>query len=102
MAIVKPPDKVEWPFGYTVLVYEKEPGDPELEDRWACWDTDNRTICIDSSLKVAEQRGAFLHEMDHAYTDWKAWVVQRWPVKFPEQAEEEPEEESAANGGSNV
>ena len=56
------------------------------------WDVDTRTIVVDRRLPPAEKRGAFLHELDHAWSDWKLWVAQNVPVKYPDAMEPDPTE----------
>jgi hypothetical protein len=83
------PRKVEFPFGYEISVVQ---GVPDKEDRAAEWDVDTRTIVVDRRLAPAEKRGAFLHELDHAWSDWKLWVAQHVPVKYPDAMDPDPAE----------
>ena len=62
------------------------------DDRAAEWDVDTRTIVVDRRLPPAEKRGAFLHELDHAWSDWKLWVAQNVPVKYPDAMDPDPAE----------
>ena len=47
---------------------------------------------MDRRLPPAEKRGAFLHELDHAWSDWKLWVAQNVPVKYPDAMDPDPSE----------
>src|SRR5262245_65404564 len=85
--IYRLPRKVEFPFGYEVSVVQ---GAPDTSDRAAEWDVDTRTIVVDRKLPPAEKRGAFLHELEHAWSDWKLWVAQHVPVKYPDALEPDP------------
>jgi hypothetical protein len=87
--IYRLPRKVDFPFGYEVSVVQ---GAPDVDDRAAEWDVDTRTIVVDRRLPPAEKRGAFLHELDHAWSDWKLWVAQNVPVKYPDALEPDPAE----------
>jgi hypothetical protein len=84
------PRKVDFPFGYEVSVVQ---GAPDTNDRAAEWDVDTRTIVVDRKLPPAEKRGAFLHELDHAWSDWKLWVAQNVPVKYPDAMDPDPSEQ---------
>ena len=88
--IYRLPRKVEFPFGYEVSVVQ---GAPDTSDRAAEWDVDTRTIVVDRRLPPAEKRGAFLHELDHAWSDWKLWVAQNVPVKYPDAMDPDPSEQ---------
>src|SRR5262249_28382632 len=88
--IYRLPRKVEFPFSYEVSVVQ---GTPDTSDRAAEWDVDTRTIVVDRRLPPAEKRGAFLHELDHAWSDWKLWVAQNVPVKYPEAMDRAPSEQ---------
>jgi hypothetical protein len=88
--IYRLPRKVEFPFGYEVSVVQ---GTPDTNDRAAEWDVDTRTIVVDRRLPPAEKRGAFLHELDHAWSDWKLWVAQNVPVKYPDAMDPDPSEQ---------
>ena len=88
-SIYRLPRKVEMPFGYEISVVQDT---PDKEDRAAEWDVDTRTIVVDRRLPPAEKRGAFLHELDHAWSDWKLWVAQNVPVKYPDALEPDPME----------
>ena len=83
-------EKVELPFGYEISVVQAP---PDKDDRAAEWDVDNRTIVVDRRLPPAEKRGAFLHELDHAWSDWKLWVAQNVPVKYPDAMDPDPAEQ---------
>jgi hypothetical protein len=83
------PRKFEFPFGYEISVVQ---GTPDKDDRAAEWDVDTRTIVVDRRLPPAEKRGAFLHELDHAWSDWKLWVAQNVPVKYPDAMDPDPSE----------
>ena len=92
------PRKFEFPFGYEISVVQ---GTPDKDDRAAEWDVDTRTIVVDRRLPPAEKRGAFLHELDHAWSDWKLWVAQNVPVKYPDAMDPDPaelDEDSPATG----
>jgi hypothetical protein len=102
--IYRLPRKVDFPFGYEVSVVQ---GAPDQDDRAAEWDVDTRTIVVDRRLPPAEKRGAFLHELDHAWSDWKLWVAQNVPVKYPDALEpdpteldDEPSADAAPTGGA--
>lgn len=88
------PEAILLPWGYLVRVVQVPPDHPELENRHAAWDTDTQTIWLDKSKPMAELRWCLMHEMDHAYTDWKGWANQNMNVKAPE-AYEAPEEEDS-------
>ena len=88
--IYRLPRKVDFPFGYEVAVVQ---GTPDTSDRAAEWDVDTRTIVVDRRLPPAEKRGAFLHELDHAWSDWKLWVAQNVPVKYPDAMDPDPSEQ---------
>jgi hypothetical protein len=88
-SIYRLPRKVELPFGYEISVVQAP---PDKDDRAAEWDVDNRTIVVDRRLPPAEKRGAFLHELDHAWSDWKLWVAQNVPVKYPDAMDPDPAE----------
>ena len=88
--IYRLPRKVDFPFGYEVSVVQ---GTPDTSDRAAEWDVDTRTIVVDRRLPPAEKRGAFLHELDHAWSDWKLWVAQNVPVKYPDAMDPDPSEQ---------
>ena len=88
-SIYRLPRTVEMPFGYEISVVQDT---PDKEDRAAEWDVDTRTIVVDRRLPPAEKRGAFLHELDHAWSDWKLWVAQNVPVKYPDALEPDPTE----------
>jgi hypothetical protein len=88
-SIYRLPRKVELPFGYEIAVVQDT---PDKEDRAAEWDVDTRTIVVDRRLPPAEKRGAFLHELDHAWSDWKLWVAQNVPVKYPDAMDPDPAE----------
>ena len=77
---VRLPKKVELPLGYEVTVAQVDPGSEELEGRHSAWDVDTQTICLDRSYSLAEKRGLLLHEMEHAFADWKIWVAQQFGV----------------------
>jgi hypothetical protein len=87
--IYRLPRKVELPFGYEISVVQDV---PDKDDRAAEWDVDTRTIVVDRQLPPAEKRGAFLHELDHAWSDWKLWVAQNVPVRYPDALEPDPAE----------
>jgi hypothetical protein len=87
--IYRLPRKVDFPFGYEIAVVQ---GTPDKDDRVAEWDVDTRTIVVDRRLPPAEKRGAFLHELDHAWSDWKLWVAQNVPVKYPDALDPDPAE----------
>ena len=53
---------------------------------------DTRTIVVNRRLALAEKRGAFLHELDHAWSDWELWVPQHVPVKYPDAMDPDPAE----------
>lgn len=89
ISIYRLPRKVELPFGYEISVVQ---GTPDKDDRAAEWDVDTRTIVVDRRLPPAEKRGAFLHELDHAWSDWKLWVAQKVPVKYPDAMDPDPAE----------
>lgn len=89
ISVYRLPRKVDFPFGYEVSVVQ---GAPDQDDRAAEWDVDTRTIVVDRRLPPAEKRGAFLHELDHAWSDWKLWVAQNVPVKYPDALEPDPME----------
>jgi hypothetical protein len=89
ISIYRLPRKVEFPFGYEVSVVQ---GAPDTSDRAAEWDVDTRTIVVDRRLPPAEKRGAFLHELEHAWSDWKLWVAQNVPVKYPDAMDPDPSE----------
>jgi hypothetical protein len=57
-------------------VVQTLPDDPALEGRHSAWDVDAQQICLDRTYTPAQKRGLLLHEMDHAYADWKLWVAQ--------------------------
>src|SRR5262245_52986357 len=84
------PRKVDFPFGYEISVVQ---GTPDKDDRAAEWDVDTRTIVVDRRLPPAEKRGAFLHELDHAWNDWKLWVAQTVPVRYPDAMDPDPAEQ---------
>jgi hypothetical protein len=94
--IYRLPRKVDFPFGYEVSVVQ---GAPDVDDRVAEWDVDTRTIVVDRRLPPAEKRGAFLHELDHAWSDWKLWVAQNVPVKYPDALEPDPAEKDDDGSG---
>ena len=87
--IYRLPRKVEFAFGYEISVVQDT---PDKDDRAAEWDVDTRTIVVDRRLPPAEKRGAFLHELDHAWSDWKLWVAQNVPVKYPDAMDPDPAE----------
>jgi hypothetical protein len=89
-SIYRLPRKVELPFGYEISVVQ---GTPDTNDRAAEWDVDTRTIVVDRRLPPAEKRGAFLHELDHAWSDWKLWVAQNVSVRYPDAMEPDPAEQ---------
>ena len=67
-------------------------GVPDKEDRVAEWDVNTRTIVVDRRLAPAEKRGAFLHHLDHAWSDWKLWAAPHVPVKCPDAMDPDPAE----------
>ena len=87
------PSTIALPWGYEVTVARG----PVPPDRFAEWDGETDTITIDEALtKPAHVRWALLHEMDHAYADWKAWVESHVPVERPDGPKDEPAEEGEA------
>lgn len=88
------PEAVPLLWGYVVWVKQVPPNHPDLENRHATWDTDTRTIWLDNSKPIAELRGCVLHELDHAWTDFKGWAAQEMNVKIPEAYEGKEEEPS--------
>jgi hypothetical protein len=86
------PKQPGFPFGYTVTVVQVPEDDPRLEERNGTWDVDTQTVYLNQALPPAERRGAFMHEYEHAYTDWKLWVAQNVPVKYPDGMDPDPNE----------
>lgn len=87
------PEAEMFPWGYVVWIKEVPPDAPELEGTHGLWDVDTRTIYLDKTHPIAEKRGCYIHEYDHAYNDWKLWAHQNMNIKLPE-AHEGPEEPS--------
>jgi hypothetical protein len=66
------------PWGYVITVVQLpsaiiEQGQAGTHS-W--WDVDTRTIALAREYTLAEKRGLLVHELDHAYTDWKLWLAQ--------------------------
>jgi len=85
------PRSFDLPGGYGITVVR---GDAGL-DTWGAWDPDTRTITLDRTLKnLAQARYIFLHEMEHAFTDWKKWVAAMVGIENPDGPVDEPAEEA--------
>lgn len=41
---------------------------------YACWIVDHRTVYVLRSLSWPKKVEAFLHELEHAFTDYKSWM----------------------------
>jgi hypothetical protein len=61
------PKSLTLPFGYRVTIREVPKKD--LEDCYADWQSDTRTIRIQKSLSVAQKRYLLWHELLHAVHD---------------------------------
>lgn len=78
------PEAWMFPWGYAVWIKQVPPEHPELEGDHGNWDVLTRTIWMDNSKPLAEKRGLLLHELDHAWNDFKLWAAQEMNVKAPE------------------
>lgn len=86
------PERITFPYGYVVEI-ERVP----LEGIFGDFDDETRTIRI--AVALAEPRHVryvLLHEMDHAFADWKHWVANHVPIENPHKPAEEPVEEEPA------
>ena len=45
-----------------------------------------------SSAGARREARAFLHELDHAWSDWKLWSAPHVPVKYPDAMDPDPAE----------
>ena len=88
------PEAYLFPWGFLVRVECVNTDDPKLDGAHATWDVETHTIYLDRTKPIAELRGSFIHEFDHAYTDWKLWAKQNMNIKDPEQYNEPEEEDS--------
>lgn len=71
------PHRVPLPWGYVVRVIEVPEKSDELYDDEAdtygdgTWDVNARAIYLNKAATAARRRWVFVHEMDHAWADWK-------------------------------
>lgn len=80
------PSRVVFPFGYVVTVKRvthteitlANEDDPTAD---ALWDDQARTILLDRNMPVRQQRYLLLHELEHAFADWKLWVAREGIAK---------------------
>jgi hypothetical protein len=84
------PADFELPFGYAVTVTRVDPF-----DSWGEWEVEVQEMTIDRTLTRPESLEIFLHEIEHAFTDWKRWVRMRYPCKQPDPPANEPEDGGA-------
>lgn len=43
------------------------------DDGWSWWDTSRQTIYLRKSRTGEDELADFMHEMEHAATDWREW-----------------------------
>lgn len=89
----KLPEEFEFPGGYVVGTRLRDPG----TETWAEWDDETRTISIDRTVPLAVKRWLYLHELEHAFADWRGWVADHFPVKAPSEPEPDSESEEIEN-----
>lgn len=88
------PKTLDFPGGYEAKVVVVERNGTELGGDHAAWDVNNKVVYVAADLTPAEKRGVlYLHELDHVVTDWKLWLAQTVPMRLPEAAEVDPEEQ---------
>lgn len=69
------PKKVVLPGGFTVKIRHIDHEDFKEENcaDLACFDRDTMTIMLDKGRCKKDRKMDFIHEMDHAFVDWKYW-----------------------------
>jgi len=74
------PKQVRFPFNYHVKVKRVTPAELAIathdpDPGYAAWDVDSMTIYLDRTRPLKKLRADFLHEMEHAFADWRAFVL---------------------------
>jgi hypothetical protein len=71
------PKTVKFPFGYVVKVEQLSPDDlfekVGTKTAHSLWFVDDLIIYLDKSRPIKLKRDDLIHEMDHAFNDWRAW-----------------------------
>lgn len=74
----KVPRSVTFPGDYHITVsrLNKNKADNEMGSGvYAQWDVDDHLILLRSERAGQNQREDFVHEMEHAFIDWKDWFL---------------------------
>lgn len=74
----KLPRSVTFPGGYHISVtrMSRTKANEEMgAEVYAQWDVDEHVILLRSDRSGQEMREDFVHEMEHAFIDWKDWFL---------------------------
>lgn len=81
MSVFRIPSRVPFPFGYIVCVQQVPAKSEELYDEEddsysdGLWDVNMRTIYLNKAAAITRKRWVFVHELEHAWADWKEHYV---------------------------